>query len=723
MRNNRVGSRRERLQKKRSRRRQRISVIVGVPLLLAAFSLGAIKSADSAAQPVYQCFRYDSPNVARSSSRLVQYSPLPSAICRTDLGDKILNVTTGEDVTPTTTTTQPPTTTAATTTTVPQSGSYRDAVMADAPVAYWRFASTASETGSHNGTLRGSPAPLLNQPGPFSGSQSIRFDGVLRDNATTGGFLANSLGRLSGTAWSNGFTLEAWAKTTTNGPEQHVMTWSNSAGDAGPGTLFDDPDDKWKFRDGNVSTSMNGTTTINAWHHVVASVNASGNGTLYVDGQPVKTWSSGVDPTTSNGLFTVGADYDSHDCPCPHVDTPFNGWIAETAVYNKALTATRVQAHYAARNSGTTTTTTTVPPTTTTTVGGTCSGVALTGGQSQVSSAPTGTTFCVTGTHNWTLTPKAGQKFIGPAIFDGQGTTSHAFVATAPNVVLQNLTIRNYDPDGGPQDAAIHIDDSDSVKNAASGWQLRNLDVSGSTADGSGSGTNWTFIGGRYHDNRIGGIMGAMGNGVTLDGVEIDHNNFTNSTYTTRNWSCGDEAGGIKWVTNDLTIKNSYVHHNACKGIWADLSAERSIITNNRVYDNWDEGIFFEISSTATITGNDVRRNGLRNYNGNCSNFGWGGGITTSNSGRTEAAGNGTVDIGGNSLVDNCNSITVVDISGRDEGVCPCDAANTLVHDNIISGGGPSGAWTDRGTNLSAQNIVFTRNTFSNGAVYCGLDC
>ncbi len=384
-----------------------------------------------------------------------------------------------------------------------------------------------------------------------------------------------------------------------------------------------------------------------------------------------------------------------------------------------ATTTTTIQS---TTTTGATTTTTTAPTTTTTQPTGTCSGVALTGGQTQVSNAPTGTTFCLTGTHNWTLTPKAGQKFIGPAVLDGGGSTSHAFEAQAPNVVLDRLTIRNYSPDGGAQDAAIHVDDDDSTKTAASGWQLKNLDVSNSQ-NGSGSGNGWTFTGGRYHDNNVGGIMGSMGNNVTLDGVEIDHNNFTSSSYTTRNHSCGDEAGGIKWVTNDLTIKNSYVHHNACKGIWADLSAERAKILNNRVYDNWDEGIFFEISSTATITGNDVQRNGLKNYNGPCSGFGWGGGITTSNSGYTDAAGNGTVDIGNNSLKDNCNGITVVDISGRDEGVCECDAANTLVHDNVISGGGPTGAWTDRGTNLANQNIVFTRNTFLNGATFCGLDC
>ena len=239
---------------------------------------------------------------------------------------------------------------ATTITTRPSGRRYRSTVMSDRPIAYWRFASTRSETGRHNGKLRGSPAPRLNQPGPFAGDRSIRFDGILRDNARTGGFLANSLARLASSTWSNGFTLEAWVRTTTSGPEQHVMTWSDSAGNAGPGILYDDPDNRWKFRDGNVSLSEADTTTINAWHYLVASIDAAGHGTLYVDGVRERTWTSTKHPiATSTGLWTVGADYDAHDCPCPHVDTPFSGWIAETAVYAHPLTAARVRAHLAAR--------------------------------------------------------------------------------------------------------------------------------------------------------------------------------------------------------------------------------------------------------------------------------------------------------------------------------------------------------------------------------------
>src|SRR5438128_7663326 len=72
-------------------------------------------------------------------------------------------------------------------------------------------------------------------------------------------------------------------------------------------------------------------------------------------------------------------------------------------------------------------TTTTLPPTTTTTIGGaSCVGVPMTAGQADINGHGAGTTFCLSGTHNWTLTPKAGDRLIGPAILDGGNTSAHA---------------------------------------------------------------------------------------------------------------------------------------------------------------------------------------------------------------------------------------------------------------------------------------------------------
>jgi hypothetical protein len=56
-----------------------------------------------------------------------------------------------------------------------------------------------------------------------------------------------------------------------------------------------------------------------------------------------------------------------------------------------------------------------------------------------------------------------------------------------------------------------------------------------------------------------------------------------------------------------------------------------------------------------------------------------------------------------------------------------CELANVSVHDNTIGGStargahNMTGAWRDDGDNLATHNIVFTKNTFTRGAKFCGL--
>jgi len=345
-----------------------------------------------------------------------------------------------------------------------------------------------------------------------------------------------------------------------------------------------------------------------------------------------------------------------------------------------------------------------------------CKGVRMTSGQPDIARHGKGTRFCLSGKHNWSLTPKAGDVLIGPAVLDGGNSRQHAIVARAPNVTLGNLTIQHYNSGNGSQEGAIYVEDDDAAKAKASGWHLNNLNVGFNSASGSGTGNGWIFTGGRFHDNRQEGIGGSMANGVTINGVEIDHNDFTNTSYTTRNWDCGDEAGGVKWVTNNMTIKNSSIHNNACKGLWADLGARNNTITNNHVYNNWDEGIFIEISSYATITGNTVTGNGKRNYNRDGSGCPWlfAGGITLNSSDH--------VVIAHNTVSGNCNGITGIQ-QDRPDGH-PGLLEDISIHDNTVSGpGGVTGVSSDNNANLNKRNIAFRNNTFKNGMKFCGRSC
>jgi parallel beta-helix repeat protein len=370
------------------------------------------------------------------------------------------------------------------------------------------------------------------------------------------------------------------------------------------------------------------------------------------------------------------------------------------------------------------TTTTTAPPaapTTTTTAPApvpgpapSCAGVAMTQGQPDIDANPPGTTFCLAGTHAWTLTPKAGDALVGPAVLDGGNAVQYAIQANANNVNVSNLEIRNYRL--ADQQGAIHVPDPSS----ATGWVLSSLQVhdNGTAAGGSGAnlGDGWRVEGGRYYNNRQEGLGGQVGDNVVVDGVELDHNDFTNDSYTTRNISCGYEAGGFKWVANNVTVQNSSIHDNACKGLWSDINANGITITGNQIYNNWDEGIFIEISSNATISGNTVTNNGWHNYNGGGNGCPWlfGGGITLNSSDH--------VTVTANRVTGNCNGITGVQ-QDRPDGHPGLLEYFSVLGNTIAGPGGVTGVAEDNGANLALRSILFANNTLLNGMPFCGLNC
>lgn len=184
-------------------------------------------------------------------------------------------------------------------------------------------------------------------------------------------------------------------------------------------------------------------------------------------------------------------------------------------------------------------------------------------GQRDIDAAPPGTTFCLSGTHNWALTPKSGDRFVGPAVLDGKNLATVAIVGNGrSNVTLANLEVRNYR--AGDHEAAISA-------HGTTGWVFRDLQVHDNCTAKGGTGANLgvdsRVIGGRYYNNRTLGIGGGGGaDGWVIDGVEIDHNNFTDDNYTDRNTGCGYEGGGVKWTADNTTVKSSRIHDNACKG-------------------------------------------------------------------------------------------------------------------------------------------------------------
>lgn len=227
-----------------------------------------------------------------------------------------------------------------------------------------------------------------------------------------------------------------------------------------------------------------------------------------------------------------------------------------------------------------------------------------------VGAAATGTIFWVkAGTHSPTapINMKSNQQLIGEygAIIDGtsvtQGfdTASTAIVrgwnATAESVTVQNLVIRNL---------ADHI---------GIGW--------------AGASTNHWIV----THNEISGCRWGINTGTGNDGAQITHNFIHHNVVT----GGGDATGGGGYtvtygnhvlfehneisyndpgqrlnITDGITFRNNYAHHNHGTGIYYSDDSVNGLIEDNVSEDNAYQGIFVEVNAFATVRNNTTRRNG-----------------------------------------------------------------------------------------------------------------
>lgn len=213
--------------------------------------------------------------------------------------------------------------------------------------------------------------------------------------------------------------------------------------------------------------------------------------------------------------------------------------------------------------------------------------------------------------------------------------------------------------------------------------------------------------GGRFSGAASLGIGDDRHTDFVFDGVEVDRNGSSAS--------CSFEGGGIKLVSNHVTVRNAYVHDNSCTGVWWDINGDYALVENSRIVNNANGGIFFEISHYAVFRNNVITGNGLQSCG-----WLWGTGIGVASS--------DNVEVYGNTLVNNCNGIGLTKQDRDGEGGTAHPLDHDYVHDNSVSGApvgsqGWTGAASDDGTDLAALDIRFSNNSFSNGATFCGWDC
>jgi PKD repeat protein len=220
------------------------------------------------------------------------------------------------------------------------SGTYQDAVLADAPAAYWRLGeasgTTAADASGHGRTGSYVNTPSLGQVGALVGDSntSVGFEGT-SEHVTVP--YTSALNTPSS-------SLEAWVYPT-GGQGRFRAVVSNRdylVGATRGSILYASASDTWQYWIGNGSgswTVIGGpAVALNQWTHLVGTYDGT-TARLYVNGALVSSVATAHTVNPSRPLrIAAGANERTADYLLP-------GRVDEVAVYSTALSAARVTAH------------------------------------------------------------------------------------------------------------------------------------------------------------------------------------------------------------------------------------------------------------------------------------------------------------------------------------------------------------------------------------------
>jgi len=204
----------------------------------------------------------------------------------------------------------------------------------------------------------------------------------------------------------------------------------------------------------------------------------------------------------------------------------------------------------------------------------------------------------------------------------------------------------------------------------AQGWAIGNNDqlnftIKNSTlSDAHGGMLN--FGGGDLFPKATGNILTRAGNTAIAsynDGhATIQGNTISNSGFGGWDWTC--QAGGVKMVfSHNLLMDGNTVTNVNGPGLWCDIQCDSVTIVNNHTADSPGPGIFYEISTNASISGNLIERAGGSAYPG----------LYISSSSST--------DVANNTVRDSYRGIQAYDQDRTDK---PGSMNNVFLHDNNV---------------------------------------
>ncbi|MDQ6642048.1 MAG: hypothetical protein M3Y66_06085, partial [Actinomycetota bacterium] len=220
---------------------------------------------------------------------------------------------------------------------------YRTAVLADAPLMYWRL-SEASGTIAADASVNG-------RVGTYAGTYTLGQPSALTETRNTSvSFTAAALTANTSTTAPTTFSVEAWVKTGTTAGGRIIGFGNNGGVTASTTTdrqLYLAPSGKVVFGLGSTKTAVTspGVVNDNTWHQVVGTYSAATGMRLYVDGQQVATGSA--TPVSMTGYWRAGAESLS-GWPTPPTGSYLAGTLDEVSTFSVALSAARVLAHYTA---------------------------------------------------------------------------------------------------------------------------------------------------------------------------------------------------------------------------------------------------------------------------------------------------------------------------------------------------------------------------------------
>jgi hypothetical protein len=220
--------------------------------------------------------------------------------------------------------------------------SYRDIILADNPIMYWRLGET-SGTIAYDESANHRDATYINNP-------MLGFPGAIaNDTNTSVGFNGRNQGAgwIPTSSYSGAFTVEAWVKEKQIRPVETFFDTRTKTAEFSFDFKFDTLAGKEIHFDVGNGIQWLSTSSVpfdfkrNVWYYVAAVVTTTG-ATYYVDGSAIGSVSYSGIPLLFDATHTVqigtNTRYDSER---------FDGAIDEVAVYDYALTADQIAAHYA----------------------------------------------------------------------------------------------------------------------------------------------------------------------------------------------------------------------------------------------------------------------------------------------------------------------------------------------------------------------------------------